>query len=127
MKKKGRKSSEAEVIIQKSLSIVSLPQLSFCMKNGKVVYENTPSNERQQHQSLKKSEKAALRWFEICLKSVLFIFPPQIYVEISSAELEYQLEKYKLETSWAEQGHTRDFLFIRISYEFPLWIMNYKF
>ena len=23
-------------------------------------------------------------------------------------------------TSWAEQGHTRDFLFIRISYEFPL-------
>ena len=24
------------------------------------------------------------------------------------------------ETSWAEQGHTRDFLFIRISYESPL-------
>ena len=60
MKKKGRKSSEAEVNVQKSLSIASLPQLSLCMKNGKVVYENGPSAVNQ-HQSLKGSENAALR------------------------------------------------------------------
>ena len=30
-------------------------------------------------------------------------------------------------TSWAEQGHTRDFLFIMFSYEFPLQNMSYGF
>jgi hypothetical protein len=39
IKKKGRKSGEAEVWTQlKSLSMASLPRVSHCMKNGKVVY-----------------------------------------------------------------------------------------
>ena len=63
MKKKGRKSSEAKEQTQKSLSIASLPQLSLSLKTGKAVYENGPSGEilRNQHQSLNKSEKTALR------------------------------------------------------------------
>ena len=62
-KKKVRKSSEAEVQTQKSLSMASLPQLSLCRKNGKVVFENGPSDEilRKQNQRLKKSENTALR------------------------------------------------------------------
>jgi hypothetical protein len=62
-KKKGRKSSKAIEQTQKSLSIASLPQLSLCMKTGKAVYENGPSDEilRNHHQSLKKSENTALR------------------------------------------------------------------
>ena len=62
--KTGRGSSEAEVNIQKSLSIASLPQVSHCMKKGKVLCEEIS---RQQYQSLKKSENAALWWFQICI------------------------------------------------------------
>jgi hypothetical protein len=62
-KTKVRKSSEAEVQTQKSLSMASLPQLSLCRKNGKVVYKNGPSDEilRKHHQSLNKSENTAFR------------------------------------------------------------------
>ena len=48
------------------------------------------------------------------------------FISGNSSILRYWNSK-DMETSWAEQGHTRDFLFIRISYEFQLWIMNYKF
>ena len=56
--KTGRGSSEAEVNIQKSISIASLPQVSLWMKKRKVVCEEIS---RQQHQSLNKSENVALR------------------------------------------------------------------
>ena len=41
--------------------------------------------------------------------------------KLEENEIESDLKKSTEHvTSWAEQGHTRDFLFIRISDEFPL-------
>ena len=72
---KVRKSSEAEVQTQKSLSMASLPQVSLCRTNEKVVFGNGPSDEilRKQNQRLKKSENTALRWFYFCHESVSFL------------------------------------------------------
>ena len=47
IKKNGRQSSDAEVNIQKSLSIASFPQLSLCNRNEKLVYENENEMLRQ--------------------------------------------------------------------------------
>ena len=60
--KKGKKTSEAEVNIQKSHSMASLPQSSLYNRN-ETVYENVSTDEmlRQPHQSLKRSENTALR------------------------------------------------------------------
>ena len=62
IKKKGRKPRETEVNIQKSLSIASLPQSSLYNRN-EPVYEHASTDEmlRQLHQSLRRSENAALR------------------------------------------------------------------
>ena len=59
---KGKKTSEAEVNIQKSHSVASLPQSSLYNRN-ETVYENVSTDEmlRQPHQSLKRSEYTALR------------------------------------------------------------------
>ena len=61
--KKGKKTSEAEVNIQKSRSMASLPQLSLYNRNEKPVHENASTKEMliQPHQSLKRSENTALR------------------------------------------------------------------
>ena len=60
--KKGKKISEAEVNIQKSRSMASLPQSTLYIRN-EPVYENASEDEmlRQPHQSLKRSENTALR------------------------------------------------------------------
>ena len=60
--KKGKKISEAEVNIQKSHSMASLPQSTLYIRN-EPVYKNASEDEmlRQPHQSLKRSENTALR------------------------------------------------------------------
>ena len=61
-KKKGKKTREAEVNIQKSHSMASIQQSSLYNKN-EPLYENPSTDEmlRQLHQSLKRSENATLR------------------------------------------------------------------
>ena len=61
-RKKGKRTSEAEVNIQKSHSIASLPQSTLYNRN-EPVYKNASTDEmlRQPHQNLKRSENTALR------------------------------------------------------------------
>ena len=61
--KKGKKTSEARVNIQKSRSMASLPQVSLYNRNEETIHENASTKEMliQPHQSLNGSENTALR------------------------------------------------------------------